>query len=204
MAALTTKELKCLLDCLVVNSTRVLGVFPANFMPVQSTLGAKDSCFILNTDPGDAPGEHWLAFYYNSNTHKLEYFDSFGFPVAYYHHVNDALHANHLSSICVSVNSSGSLQSVQTAVCGHYCVMYLYWRAQHLNSSPRLFAHSVASSHTSPVQRDRLVVASLKNLSNRHPCCNALLGGLRTSADSEPYTSQSCCCSNAGRSCTHI
>jgi hypothetical protein len=225
MAALTTRQLQCLLDCFVVNTGNVLGVFPANFVPLRcestetgrvpqltiqaasvtgagqkALLGANRSCcFILNTDPSDAPGEHWLAFYYNCNTHKLEYFDSFGFPVATYPYVNEALTVNRLSSICVSANSSGSLQSTQSTVCGHYCVLYLHWRARHVSELPGLFAHSLLSSCIGPEQRDNLVVARLRTLSSRHPCCNSLLGGSGSRASAAPVISQTCCCCNSAK-----
>jgi hypothetical protein len=225
MAALTTEQLQCLLDCFVVNTGNALGVFPANFVPIQceptgtgrasqvtiqagsatgarqkALLGANRSCcFVLNTDPSYAPGEHWLAFYYNYNTHKLEYFDSFGFPVSMYPHVNAALIANCLSSICVPANSSGSLQSVQSTVCGHYCVLYLYWRARHASELPSSFARSLLSSCVGPEQRDSHVVASLRALSSRHPCCNSLLGGSGGRASAAPVISQTCCCCNSAK-----
>ena len=131
MAALKTEQLECLLDCVIPNTTRPLGVFPADCIPLrrdasdgilslspitanatgrhpQLELG-HDYCFILNTHPNNAPGEHWLAFYFNSNTKKLEYFDSFGFPVSVYEHVHSALSQSDLLRICMRVNSYESV-----------------------------------------------------------------------------------------------
>ena len=74
-------------------------------------------CLILNTDPKDQPGTHWLALYAHLDR-SIELFDSFGFsPSMYSFDFLDPLH------------SSYSLQSPSTSVCGHYCIFYIYLRS---------------------------------------------------------------------------
>ena len=220
MAALTTEQLDCLLRCVIPNAVRVLGVFPANCIPiryvastnarstVQLSFGYADTqrsqiapnehcCFILNTHPSDQPGEHWLAFLFNANTRKLEYFDSFGLSLAMYSAVNAALLSNQLLPLCVRANSQGMLQSLSSTVCGHYCIAYLHWRAGHTNAHIDSFAHSILVSNRSPSKRDKLVVVRMRTLTNSHPCCATQLFGSivdRSSMRCTIRSSQSCCC----------
>ena len=48
------------------------GVYSSNNMPISETL----YCFIVNTDPSDQPGDHWLAFWVNEKS--VEFFDTYG------------------------------------------------------------------------------------------------------------------------------
>ncbi|MCG8432192.1 MAG: hypothetical protein MJA29_13605, partial [Candidatus Omnitrophica bacterium] len=49
-----------------------LGVFPSDELPEVTE---RPCCFIANTDASDAPGEHWIAMYFDK---YIEYFDSYG------------------------------------------------------------------------------------------------------------------------------
>jgi len=178
MTALTTEQLECLLNCIVANTGHVLGAFPANCVPLRVVQHAlefnleivplRDShfdanyhyCFVLNTHPSGSPGEHWLAFFFNANTHELEYFDSFGFQLAMYPDVNAALEVCNLLVSCVRANPVGMLQSTTSTVCGHYCVAFLYWRALHMNSPVAHFALCIMNSYSTATaeQRDALIV----------------------------------------------
>ena len=216
MAALKTEQLECLLDCVIPNTTRPLGVFPANCIPLRRDASAgvlslrtnianaterhpqlelgHNYCFILNTHPNNAPGEHWLAFYFNSNTRKLEYFDSFGFPVSVYEHVHSALNSCDLLSICVSVNTLGMIQSTSSSVCGHFCVAELYWRSKHTNTPADKFAHVAMATSTSPDTRDKIIVDRLRAITSKHPCCSSQLFGTPDNSHGVTRFSQSCCC----------
>jgi len=55
-----------------------VGVYPKDKIP--STL-PKRSCIVINTDPSDRPGEHWLALFVLDH---LEFFDSYAFPPSFY------------------------------------------------------------------------------------------------------------------------
>ena len=107
-------EIECLVSRLVDN-VGWLGVFARDELP-DLTREIRPWCLILNTDPKDQPGTHWLALYAPS-ARIIELFDSFGFsPSMYSLDFLDPLH------------SSYSLQSPSNSVCGHYCIVYIYLR----------------------------------------------------------------------------
>lgn len=188
MAELTTEQLLCMLTSLVTNcdSVSVLGVYPADCIPLRlcdvdgeptMCLTADNSkvvdsmhyCFILNTHPHGQPGEHWLAFFYNHITQNLEYFDSFGMPLTRFVHVKSALEKCNLIMSTRPVNNYGMLQSRDSSVCGHYCIMYLYWRAKNYSKSSAIFNISVLV-RGSPAQRDKYIVQHLRALLIQHSC----------------------------------
>ena len=107
-------EIECLVSRLVDN-VRWLGVFVREELP-DLTREIRPWCQILNTDPKDQPGTHWLALYAPSAC-SIELFDSCGFsPFMYSLDILEPLH------------SSYSLQPPSTSVCGHYCIVYIYLR----------------------------------------------------------------------------
>ena len=85
--------------------------------------------FVANTDPSDQPGCHWVAFVVFADRPSVIYFfDSFGFPLTSYDDLyrtcmNNAYFSD--THIVTSINSR-SLQGPASAVCGHYCVLFLY------------------------------------------------------------------------------
>jgi hypothetical protein len=223
MAALKTEQLECLLDCVIPNTTRPLGVFPANCIPLRRDASngvlslrtnianaverhphldlGHNYCFILNTHPNNAPGEHWLAFFFNSNTRKLEYFDSFGLPISVYEHVHAAMSSCDLFPICVRVNTLGMIQSTTSTVCGHFCIAELYWRSKHIDTPADKFAHVAMSTSTSPDARDKFIVDRLRTITSKHPCCSSQLFGTPANSHGVTRFSQSCCCRDS--CCTH-
>ena len=105
-------EIECLVSRLVDN-VRWLGVFARDELP-DLNCEIRPWCLILNIDPKDQPGSHWLALF-ASLARSIELFDSFGIsPSMYSLDLLDPLH------------SSYSLQSPSTSVCGHYCIVYIY------------------------------------------------------------------------------
>ena len=194
MAALRTEQLECMLKCLMPSSGAmiVLGVFPADRVPLRAYVGADGTrtlhtsvddkalsgnahyAFILNTHPHDQPGEHWLAFVYNTHTRILEYFDSFGMALPMYVDIYTALDKCNLTILCRPVNGAGMLQSVTSTICGHYCVVFLCWRAKHCTSPPTQFSLIVAMVGTCD-RRDRHIVQVLNTLLSRANCCHSAL-----------------------------
>ena len=65
-------EIECLVSRLVDN-VRWLGVFARDELP-DLTREIRLWCLILNTDPKDQPGTHWLALYAPS-ARSIELFD---------------------------------------------------------------------------------------------------------------------------------
>ena len=166
--ALMTEQLEYLLQHLanVPGRVRALGVFPADLVPFRELCnedGKEDRCLIANTDPRTKPGQHWLAFYYDYKRRTLYYFDSFGMPLQYYADVYRRLVSSFLRASCVDVVSN-ALQSIDTRVCGFYCVVYLHFRtksAKALNClAPRMMAEL----------RDMNIITMLHKLMHKYKC----------------------------------
>lgn len=96
-----------------------LGVFASDQLPYG--IRKYPVCFIANVDPAYEYGSHWIACYLSS-PHHLEFFDSFGrepsrFPGSIWNYVRRFPYVNY---------NVVSLQSNVSAVCGQYCIYYLY------------------------------------------------------------------------------
>ena len=118
-AALHTGEIDALGRLLVKPSnTRWLGTFARDKIPELSHQ-QRPCALVFNSDTSDKPGQHWLALYMSSSSKDIELFDSYGLPLSYY----DLDFPFHVRS------SSRSIQSVDTSVCGHYCIMFLLYRS---------------------------------------------------------------------------
>lgn len=100
-----------------------IGVFPRNFLPKR----LKYPCsFIINTDPADKEGQHWLAFYFDQNKH-CEFFDSYGNSPLFYK-LEKYIFEHSLSS---SFNHT-PLQSNFSRLCGYYCCLFIFFRSRGL------------------------------------------------------------------------
>lgn len=57
------------------------GVFPSDELP-KSPSKTTTAAYIVNTDPHDKPGKHWLALWVENGV--CEIMDSYGMPLEYY------------------------------------------------------------------------------------------------------------------------
>ena len=109
------------LNALQINKTMrkysdFIGVFAADTLPhiVKRPCG-----LIVNTDPQQHPGTHWIAIYINKRQ-QGEYFDTYGLPPMVQHHLD------FLNRHCTSWHHNiKTMQSPFSTVCGHYCMLYL-------------------------------------------------------------------------------
>ena len=91
------------------------GCYPSNKLPK-----VEPPCyFVVNTDPSDKAGEHWVVVAILKNK-KAYYFDSFGFPplvpaIASYLNKNSSE---------VTYNSA-TLQHPDTKSCGLFCIDFI-------------------------------------------------------------------------------
>lgn len=117
MEALNGAQIACKLR----NYGRFLGVFASDELPSQ----VRYPCgLIANTDPGHLPGTHWVAMYINKNG-QGEYFDSYGLQPL----VKE--HEKFLETNCSRWrHSTLTLQSLTSSVCGHFCMLFLHYRAK--------------------------------------------------------------------------
>lgn len=96
-----------------------VGVYAADCLPLRI---APNTAIVVNTDPHTKAGTHWVAFFLDSNG-CLEFFDSFGQPPS----VPDHITFTRRNGWRFNFNSK-HLQSPNSLVCGHYCLVYLMLR----------------------------------------------------------------------------
>ena len=101
------------------------GVYACDTLPKE--ILPRLSALVVNTDPSDQPGQHWVAIYLTRNG-VCEYFDSYG------KHPNvpqiaSFLEKNSQRSIC----NSRRLQGTFSTVCGQYVTFFLLHRCRDLS-----------------------------------------------------------------------
>ena len=80
--------------------------------------------FVVNTDPMELPGAHWIAIYFNEQM-KGEFFDSYEMhPFHYNNYFLDFMNRNGVQW----EHNKIQLQSAFSSVCGQYCIHFSYHR----------------------------------------------------------------------------
>ena len=74
---------------------------------------------VVNTDVAAEPGEQWLALYAPRDSLKIEMVDSFGLPPNIFSIDPSLIHF-----------FSRSIQSFGSKVCGHYALLFIYFRSR--------------------------------------------------------------------------
>lgn len=96
-----------------------VGVFPCDTIP---EIGVENAV-VVNTDPHNKPGEHWVALYMSKDG-EMEYFDSFGLPPLSEHiqkYINSTPHISFSYSTI-------QLQHEDSETCGNHCIAYVKHR----------------------------------------------------------------------------
>ena len=87
----------------------------------------KKSVYIVNSDVSTSAGKHWLCIYCPYRGTHNEFFDSYGRHPNYYgKSLTNLLECNGKQFIY----NNQMLQGQFSAVCGHYCVFYAYYRCR--------------------------------------------------------------------------
>ena len=76
--------------------------------------------FIVNTDPHDLPGKHWVCLYVPYNA-PIEFFDSLGHHPNFYSPLFEKFIYSHSDEF---IYSTVPLQSNYSITCGHFCLFY--------------------------------------------------------------------------------
>ena len=98
------------------------GVFSADTLPINPHL------LVCNTDPSTKPGDHWIAIHVDNNG-RGEYFDSFG-------RAPNEHFSRYMDAYCVRWTfNTKQLQSVVSAFCGFYVVVYCKFKSSRLDMS---------------------------------------------------------------------
>jgi hypothetical protein len=104
-----------------------LDVFPIDLLPPK--LPFKPCALIANTHRADQVGEHWVAMYFDAYGNG-EFFDSYGITSVY------AKFQQFIKTHAKKVQRHDRwLQSIDTSVCGMYCIYYLYFKCRGLTYS---------------------------------------------------------------------
>ncbi len=111
-------ELKCAIQCDPVLQCHALGVYAKDTLPVlTSSMIRRGVGLIVNTDCSHKKGRHWVAMYFKGK--RAELFDSLAEPI-------DAVFDSYLKTYVQSyLHIDERIQSVDSNVCGLYCLYYL-------------------------------------------------------------------------------
>ena len=81
--------------------------------------------YIVNTDPIDKPGSHWLAIFTKNNF--CEVFGSYGLPLNWYRPSDVAEWV--FENFEIVISNAMTLQEMNSQSCGQYALMYLKAKA---------------------------------------------------------------------------
>lgn len=101
------------------------GVYACDQLP-SIRINEYPKSFVVNTDPKNLPGSHWIAIYFEDEQHG-EFFDSYG------HHPNiyNEYFLNFMNTHSTEwKHNEKGLQSAFSNVCGQYCIYFLYYRSR--------------------------------------------------------------------------
>jgi hypothetical protein len=115
------------------------GVYAADTLPKKFS---KPAAIIVNTDKQNAPGQHWVAMYFDT-IGNCEYFDSFGLPPYIPDHVN-FIRKHGKQGI---MWGKSSLQGLESSVCGHYTCMYVLGKANNIDINTFVRAMNVGTPY---------------------------------------------------------
>jgi hypothetical protein len=125
-------------------SKQFLGVFPIDQLPTPNF----PSCFIANTSPSNAPGEHWVAVAFD-HSGRATYFCSFGqYPKRAFRKYFAPFQW---------VRSNRRVQNYNSTCCGHYCISWLLFFSKGVSLVDFM---SMFTSH----DNDKLVVFFVNSL----------------------------------------
>ena len=139
------------------------------------------TAYIVNTDPHDEPGRHWIAIWTEGNVSEI--LDSYGLSLEVYGTTDPLLEwlSRHFK---YQLHNGQSLQSLFSQSCGDYALMYLIDRAE--GRSMQQFLNRFKKNDY--VNNDRKVGQMMKRLIVddvmwhkicKKPCCQDTRGSLR-------------------------
>lgn len=146
-----------LLNALSRLPVRTVGVFPADQIPV---VWEKPCALVFNTDDSTKQGSHWVAVYVDRYGAGI-FFDSYGLPPAIPQHVDRLRRNCHIYDWNIQ-----QLQSIDSSVCGHYCIDFLFYM-----SSGYSMDHFCTLFSSNTVENDKLSVTMYKRILKNTKIC---------------------------------
>ena len=126
------------------------GVYPSDKLP--RCVSSYPALLITNVDTSDKPGSHWVAFYFTKNRER-ECFDSYGLPSSSYTGTFTSVLKNNSTNWTFH---SVTLQSVDSIVCGHYCLYFSLFRCRHISMSTIVHRFSTNKRKTFPSKSPKI------------------------------------------------
>ena len=122
-SGLNTVELLLALKGNSVTGPHFGGVYAADQV---MNMKQRPEMIVVNTDPQDQPGQHWLLFYFPLHEREeIEMFDSLGKGLQDY---PSSIRDGVLKFGSVVRSMKRRVQPLGSALCGHYCLHYAYQR----------------------------------------------------------------------------
>ena len=106
------------------------GVYPSDKLP--TSVLSYPALFIANEDTSDKPGSHCGIALYFTEEKEGEFFDSYGLPPSSYTGTFTTFLNNNSSSWKFNLVP---LQSIESKVCGHYCLYFALFRSRQFSMS---------------------------------------------------------------------
>ena len=104
--------------CTLKGVPTFLCVYPSDLLTTTLYV-SRFATLILNTDPHDAKGKHWLAIHLQRRSYSGSFFDSYGLPPVF---------PNILASLrrtcTVWEYNATQLQGLTSTFCGKYCCLF--------------------------------------------------------------------------------
>lgn len=98
------------------------GVFALDMLPSET----EKSAFVINLDPSDKPGSHWVSVFLDKVNSTAIYFDSYGDKSKIPSEITLFLRQN-----CISYSTNCKMyQGPCSITCGHYCLYFLYHKCR--------------------------------------------------------------------------
>lgn len=126
---------------------------PCDFL-VSTRIKSYPFAYCVNDEPSNMPGSHWLAVYIEKRNGPLEFFCSFGRGIETYPNYfkifanNNNLHVN---------QTNIDLQSIDSTVCGHHVLHFLYSRIRGISFSMFYFKHKKRSTRDNDAYVEKFV-----------------------------------------------
>lgn len=132
-----------------------VGVYPSDLIPQN---WQKPIAFICNIQDSKKSGLHWIAIFVNNKSEGF-YFDSYGLA-PFVANISNVLRKN-----CKTIKfNDRQVQSDSSAVCGHFCVMFLYYMAHGIDMQAFLNLFSEKNL----LANDEIAEKFVKNLRQRN------------------------------------
>jgi hypothetical protein len=116
---MNTLKISSMLECDKRTADAFEGVYASDELPRTTPT---EALYVVNTDPSDRPGEHWMVVYFDEKR-RADYFDSFGLAPS----IEDVKAFLDRNSVVCKYNRK-RVQNPFSDACGHHCIFFAVHR----------------------------------------------------------------------------